>query len=511
MSGSSNTPKRGSYHDVLSEAWDNVVGGLDWAKSVFMGEFADNRSLSAIIADMLLSFTPMVVIGVSARDALAVILRMAKYPEKREDLMEWVLLCACLITVALPLVMAGTTAAAGVAIAGVGTVGGAVVGGIAGSELGAALRAVMLLLIKASTRLTEILQFLQKFMKGNILQFVKAIQFGQYGRPILSTIKGFSGKLIEIVKGLAHYIDMLPPTQYTRTVLIKLAEWESSFYAVQTDAIKWVPKALAELDARLAKALVEVVQIESHVVPAGAKAPVHSKAPPPRQEVRDVPGRIFRDADDPKPSAGSGGGAPIPPPQTPNEKQPRKYKPDQPSPADAKANHKVQEIHDPAVEVAAAKNYKTKNMMAKYEGEHLDGNKQWRHVSPNAKVKYLTPEELGRTKLFFRDGKAYDAKGSLFDTSSAPGGRATFVMDALGDFYASDKAREGYFHHSSFMAGKPVAAAGEIESTEGILTAVSDRSGHYEPESELLENAMKELEGKGVEMKYVLPDFERVR
>ena len=55
---------------------------------------------------------------------------------------------------------------------------------------------------------------------------------------------------------------MLPPTQYTRTALIKLAEWERSFYAVQSDAIKWVPKALAELDARLVKVLAEVVQAE---------------------------------------------------------------------------------------------------------------------------------------------------------------------------------------------------------------------------------------------------------
>ena len=222
-----------------------------------------------------------------------------------------------------------------------------------------------------------------------------------------------------------------------------------------------------------------------------------------------MPGRMFKDAEGAAPSAGSGGRAPTPPPKTPNEKPPRKDQPDQPSLADVKTNHKVQEVHDPAVEVAAVRSYKTKDMMIKYKGEHLDGNEQWKYVSPDAKVKYLTPEELGRTKLIFRDGKAYDAKGNLFDTSSAPGGRAIFVMDAQGDFYASDKAREGYFHHSSFLSGNPVAAAGELESTEGILTAVSDRSGHYQPVPELMENAMKELEGKGVEMKYVLPDFER--
>lgn len=507
MSGPTQTPNRNPHHDVLNDAWDSVVGGLDWMKSVFMGEFADNRPLSAIIADMLLSFTPLVVIGVSARDALAVILRMAKHPEKREDLMEWVLLCACLITLALPLVIAGTAAAAGAVVAGVGAVGGAVVGGIAGSELGAALRAVMLLLIKASTKLTEILQFLQKFMKGNILQFLKAIKFAQYRQPLLSTIKSFSEKLIEIANSLAHYIDKLPSTQYTRAALNKLREWERSFYAVQADAITWIPRALAELDARLAKVLAEVMLTESHMVPAGIKAPVHTAIPLPRQDVRDVPGRVFMEAESAKPAAGGGGSASTPPPKKP----PRKDTPDQLPPVDGKANHKVQEVKDPTVEVAAAKGLKTKNMQPKYEGEQFRGHPEWIRYGPNAKVTYLTPEKLAKTKLTFKEGKAYDANGKLFDTGTAPGGRAIFVMDADGNFYASNYHEVSVFHHSSFFSGKPVAAAGEIESEKGILTAISDRSGHYQPEPELMENALKELEGKGIEMRYVLPDFDRVR
>ena len=83
--------------NVLDEAWDSVVGGLDWVKSVIIGEFADKRPLSALITDMLVSFVPGVVILTSGRDALAVTLRLAKHPEKRDDTMEWVVLCACLI------------------------------------------------------------------------------------------------------------------------------------------------------------------------------------------------------------------------------------------------------------------------------------------------------------------------------------------------------------------------------------------------------------------------------
>jgi len=344
MRGASNSPH--PHQNVLDQAWDSVVGDFHWLKAVIFGEFVDNRPMSAIIVDMLASFLPSVVLFTSARDAVAVIMRMASHPEKREDLMEWVLLCACLITLALPLAMAGAGAVVGATAAGVGAVGGVVVGGIAGSELGAALRAVMLLMIKASTKLTELLRFLQKFMHGNILQFLRAIKFAQYGSPILATIRRFTGKLTEFVRGLAHYIDMLPSTQYTRSTLAKLAEWERRFYAVQTDSIKWVPRALIELDARLAKVLTEIVQHESHVVPSGVRAPVHAAPHLPRQEVRDVPGRIFdsHEASDAKPKPQSGE-APHVSPQP--EKPLRKDVPDQPPLAETKANHKVQEVDHP--------------------------------------------------------------------------------------------------------------------------------------------------------------------
>ena len=89
--------QRASEQNILEDAWDQVVGGMDWLKSVFFGEFSDHRPLSAVVADMLVSFIPGVVIVTSARDAVAVILRLANHPEKREELMEWVLLSACLI------------------------------------------------------------------------------------------------------------------------------------------------------------------------------------------------------------------------------------------------------------------------------------------------------------------------------------------------------------------------------------------------------------------------------
>ncbi|SEO39803.1 hypothetical protein SAMN05428959_107196 [Duganella sp. CF517] len=289
--------KRPDENGILDDAWEQIVGGMDWLKSVFFGEFVDNRPLSAVMADMLVSFLPGVVIVTSARDAVAVILRLANHPEKREDLMEWVLLCACLIVIALPLAMA----AGGFGAAGVG----AIVGGIAGSELGAALRAVMLLLIKEASELVELVRFLQKFIKGDILKFLRAVKFAQYEKALLQALRKISGKLLEIVKSLRVHLESLKYFDSVKAAIAKLVEWEKKFYAVQQDGLKQIPKALVELDARLGKVLAQAAPKEAHTVSAGVQADKTVAAVPAKQRVRDTPGKVLAKVEDEAPAAGA--------------------------------------------------------------------------------------------------------------------------------------------------------------------------------------------------------------
>jgi hypothetical protein len=340
-------------HSILEDAWGQVVGGMDWLKSVLFGEFADHRPLSAVVADMLVSFIPGVVIVTSARDAVAVILRLANHPEKREDLMEWVLLSACLIVIALPLAMA----AGGAAAAGVG----AIVGGIAGSELGAALRSVMLLLIKEASKLVELIRFLQKFIKGDILKFLRAVKFAKYEKPLLQALSKISGKLVDIVKSLRGHLESLSYFDRVKASIAKLAEWEKKFYAVQQDAIRQVPKALVELDARLTKLLSETAPKEAHTVSAGVQADKAAAAAPAKQRVKDTPGKVLPKVEDkpptPKPKTKPAAApaakpkpkqkaAPTPPADPP---PPLKDAPDPVKPPDEGANTKKQAVADAAI------------------------------------------------------------------------------------------------------------------------------------------------------------------
>nr|WP_314545397.1 hypothetical protein [uncultured Massilia sp.] len=287
MSGTHPTP---DHQSILDDAWNSVVGGMDWLKSVLVGEFADHRPLSAVVADMLVSFVPGVVIVTSARDAVAVTLRLANHPEKREDLMEWVLLCACLITIALPIAMA----AGGAAAAGVG----AVIGGIAGTELGAALRAVILMLIKEASKLVELVRFLQKFIKGDILKFLRAVKFATYDKALVQALNKISGKLMQMVKSLRAYLESLNYFNTLKETIAKLADWENKFYAVQQAALKQIPRAMAELDVRLAKVLAQMPPKEAHTVSAGVAADKTAAVVLPKQTVMDAPGKILPKTND---------------------------------------------------------------------------------------------------------------------------------------------------------------------------------------------------------------------
>lgn len=339
---------------AVDEVWDSVVGGFDWLKSVLLGEFADNRPLSAVVADMLVSFIPGVVIVTSARDAVAVTLRLAERPERRQELMEWVLLCACLITLALPLVMA----AGGAAAAGVG----AIVGGVAGSELGAALRAVMLLLIKQASKLVDVVKFLQKFIKGDILKFLRAVKFSQYEKALLQTLDSIISKLMSIVRSVRAKLMQLPSFSYTQELIRKLSEWERRFYSLQQDALEYVPKALAELQLRLDKVLAQTLPPEAHIATSGTKAPKPEAVVPARQEVNDVAGQVVK-SESTKPSS-TGNPAPASPGKSaPTSSStggggappPRKDKPEPPKKADEGNNTKKQETLDPEALAAREK------------------------------------------------------------------------------------------------------------------------------------------------------------
>ena len=93
-------------------------------------------------------------------------------------------------------------------------------------------------------------------------------------------------------------------------------------------------------------------------------------------------------------------------------------------------------------------------------------------------------------------GRLYDAKGQLFDTGK---GAALLVIDARG-LFARRLSLADDFHHSSFLAGEPVAGAGLMQARKGLLVDLNDRSGHYRPPEKLFQQVIDRLQALGVEI-----------
>ncbi len=95
-------------------------------------------------------------------------------------------------------------------------------------------------------------------------------------------------------------------------------------------------------------------------------------------------------------------------------------------------------------------------------------------------VAYLkTLEQRKKYEVFVRDGLFYDSSGKLF--AKGKWVNAIFVVDTHGRIYASTDYEKGKFHHSSFLAGRPIMAAGLMDMIQGGIRTLTDYSGHYEP------------------------------
>ncbi|MFI9413991.1 hypothetical protein [Nocardia gamkensis] len=124
--------------------------------------------------------------------------------------------------------------------------------------------------------------------------------------------------------------------------------------------------------------------------------------------------------------------------------------------------------------------------------------------SERFRMRYLTADERKEFELRIVDGKLHDARGNLYDTTNAtvagiPIDEAMFVMDGNGIIYSS-VPRIGKFQHSSFLAGGPVAAAGQIRVRDGVLEKISNHSGHYKLTWPEFEQTIAHLRSLGVPM-----------
>ncbi|ETM03547.1 hypothetical protein L917_00255 [Phytophthora nicotianae] len=106
-------------------------------------------------------------------------------------------------------------------------------------------------------------------------------------------------------------------------------------------------------------------------------------------------------------------------------------------------------------------------------------------------LKFVSNEEddIGRVQ--------YAASACVVNTDELS--KWIFVIDLSGRMYLGRK-RKGRFHHSSFVSGAPILAAGKVIIKNGIIIAVEPHSGHFKPRLENLLALCSILANHGVDV-----------
>lgn len=125
-----------------------------------------------------------------------------------------------------------------------------------------------------------------------------------------------------------------------------------------------------------------------------------------------------------------------------------------------------------------------------------------RQILECSRVRYCTDRERQRYRVTVRDGlliwasdNAPGGSGKSSRVNTDSGVKWIFVIDVAGDLYMCRK-RKGHFHHSSFVAGGPVLAAGRISVDDGHVVCIGPNSGHYRTKWDQLMFTAEDFFGK---------------
>ncbi|WP_395338449.1 hypothetical protein PN836_011635 [Ningiella sp. W23] len=118
-------------------------------------------------------------------------------------------------------------------------------------------------------------------------------------------------------------------------------------------------------------------------------------------------------------------------------------------------------------------------------------------------VEYLNDEQREDYRIVSQGGRLFYAVNRIdsdfptpVNTSGMRGTTGTdfgiYVIDLQMNIYIN-KPQSSQFHHSSFLGGAPVFAAGEMAIHNGLLRGINNKTGHYEASRNELHETLKLL------------------
>ncbi|MCC7007040.1 MAG: hypothetical protein IT497_10425 [Ottowia sp.] len=123
-------------------------------------------------------------------------------------------------------------------------------------------------------------------------------------------------------------------------------------------------------------------------------------------------------------------------------------------------------------------------------------------------ITYLTAEQRSPLEVKAQRKGFFDISGKIFSTEKMSigeneAGWAAYVLSPQNKLYIHSHI-PGKFHHSSFLSGLPVQAAGTIKiNSKGKLIAITPKSGHYRSTPEMFAKILDSLHKRGVDLRGV--------
>ena len=219
-----------------------AMDASDWLWGTVQGAFNEKQSTSQIVVDAVIGMIPLVGDATAARDLIAVSVRLADDPKKREETLEWVLLVV-LIFALIPVV-------------------GGVIKGVGRLLLKAAKEAT-----EHAAALREIIEFCNRVGHGNAVKWIKTLDLASYQGQVLAKFNALMDKFIEVFSAFRDKLGWLTPEAMKAATL----RWIKNFQALKAKGATMIPKAITELNAQLKVVQQAVYKGEWHVLTPGTK------------------------------------------------------------------------------------------------------------------------------------------------------------------------------------------------------------------------------------------------
>ncbi len=226
--------------DLQIKRWALDTSG--WLWGTVQGAFNEKQTTSQIIVDAVVGMIPLVGDATAVRDLIAVITRLADDPQKREEVMEWVLLVILLFAL-IPV--------AGGVIKGVGR-----------------------LLLKVGKNaadvapvLREIVTFLNRVGHGNAVKWLKELDLMKYQGQITAKFGELMDQLIAALQAILDHAGLL----ITPPMRAKAQGWITKFQQLKALGDRMIPQAFKELNERLKLVQRALYEGEWHTVTTGTK------------------------------------------------------------------------------------------------------------------------------------------------------------------------------------------------------------------------------------------------